>query len=163
MNTLYVAVPSTCACCTLTRQVIPGTNGFPYMYFPAAVSRLSARGLETMGGGNQEDKGTLHSAEEGTCACILSVCVYKSIFTHYSSVWKPFSRSLISLSLSLSLSLHHHAVEVSLDVTLNNPQSLAEDVSTTPHIVLSLSYKQQYSKRVCSWAELVSALYILHT
>ena len=50
---------------------------------------------------------------------------------------------VLSLSLSLSLSLRHiidlHAVEVSFDtnVTLNNPLSLAEDVSTSPHIVLS--------------------------
>ena len=58
------------------------------MYFPAAVSGLSARGLETVGGGSQEDKGTLHSAEEeGTCACILEcLCVQESISTHYSIV-----------------------------------------------------------------------------
>ena len=60
---------------------MPGTNAFPYMYLPAAVSGLSARGPETVGGGSQEDKGTLHSAEEGTCACILEcLCVKESTF-----------------------------------------------------------------------------------
>lgn len=71
------------------------------MYFPAAVSRLSARGLETMGGGSQEDKGTLHLAEEGTCASILECLCVQKYFTHYSIGVCSWAEGAYGLGLSL--------------------------------------------------------------
>ena len=86
-----------------------------------------------MGGVSQEDERALHlPEEEGTAAPMFSAD--SAVLCTWSSLSLSVSSLSLSLSLSLSFSLQHiidpHAVEVSLDVTLNNPLSLAEDVST---------------------------------